>query len=87
MTEEVTRNYLEITSLQNLKEVKKPSDRYSLNLIEPINFQLNKSHIAGASALAPSTPMLFFETSKMDIAPLSKWMSKFMDVQEVPAKT
>ena len=42
MTEEVTRNYLEITSLQNLKEVKKPSDRYSLNLIEPINFQLNK---------------------------------------------
>ena len=41
MTEEVTRNYLEITSLQNLKEVKKPSDRYSLNLIEPINFQLN----------------------------------------------
>tara|TARA_X000000368_G_scaffold407795_1_gene387642 strand:+ start:120 stop:623 length:504 start_codon:yes stop_codon:yes gene_type:complete len=42
VTEEVTRNYLEITSLQNLKEVKKPSDRYSLNLIEPINFQLNK---------------------------------------------
>ena len=42
MTEEVKRNYLEINSLQNLKEVVRPSNDYSLNLIDPINFQLNK---------------------------------------------
>ena len=42
MTEEVERNYLEIKSLQDLKEGDKPSHDYSLNLIDPINFQLNK---------------------------------------------
>ena len=42
MREEVKRNYLEINSLQDLKEVNKVSDDYSLNLIDPINFQLNK---------------------------------------------
>ena len=42
MTEEVKRNYLEINSLQNLKEGNKPSEDYYLNLIDPINFQLNK---------------------------------------------
>ncbi len=42
MTEEVKRNYLEIHSLKDLKEEKKPSEDYSLNLIDPINFQLNK---------------------------------------------
>ena len=42
MTEEVKRNYLEINSLQDLNEGIKPSDDYSLSLIDPINFQLNK---------------------------------------------
>ena len=42
MTEEVKRNYLEINSLQDLKEVNNPSEDYSLSLIDPINFQLNK---------------------------------------------
>ncbi|MDC0975228.1 GNAT family N-acetyltransferase [Candidatus Pelagibacter sp.] len=42
MTEEVKRNYLEINSIQDLIEVAKPSDDYSLNLLEPTNFQLNK---------------------------------------------
>ena len=42
MTEEVKRNYLEINSLHNLKEGNKPSEDYSLSLIDPINFQLNK---------------------------------------------
>ena len=42
MTQEVKRNYLEINSLQDLREVKKPSDDHSLILLEPINFQLNK---------------------------------------------
>ena len=42
MTEEVRRNYLEINSLQELKEGNKPSDDYTLSLIDPINFQLNK---------------------------------------------
>jgi len=42
VTEEVKRNYLEINSLHNLKEGNKPSEDYSLSLIDPINFQLNK---------------------------------------------
>ena len=42
MTEEVKRNYLEINSIQDLNEVAKPTDDYSLNLLEPTNFQLNK---------------------------------------------
>ena len=42
MTEEVKRNYLEIYSLEDLKKVDKPSEDYSLSLITPINFQLNK---------------------------------------------
>ena len=42
MTEEVKRNYLEINSLQDLKEGYKPSEDYSLSLIDPVNFQLNK---------------------------------------------
>ena len=42
MTEEVKRNYLEINSIQDLNEVIEPNGDYSLNLLEPINFQLNK---------------------------------------------
>ena len=42
MTEEVKRNYLEISSLKDLNEGNNPSEDYSLNLIDPINFQLNK---------------------------------------------
>ena len=42
MSEEIKRSYLEINSLQDLKEGYKPSENYSLSLIDPINFQLNK---------------------------------------------
>ena len=42
MIEEVQRNYLEINSIQNLNKVIEPNGDYSLNLLEPINFQLNK---------------------------------------------
>ena len=42
MTQEVKRSYLEINSLKDLKEVQKPSDDYSLKLLDPVNFQLNK---------------------------------------------
>ena len=42
MTQEVQRNYLEIKSIQNLNEVVEPNGDYSLDLLEPINFQLNK---------------------------------------------
>ena len=42
MTQEVKRNYLEINSLQDLKESKFFSEDYSLELLDPINFQLNK---------------------------------------------
>ena len=42
MKQEVQRNYLEINSIQDLNEVNKPNGDYSLNLLEPINFQLNK---------------------------------------------
>ena len=42
MREEVKRNYLEINSLQDLKEGEQPSEDYKVNLIEPTDFQLNK---------------------------------------------
>ena len=42
MTQEVQRNYLEIKSIEDLNEVIKPNEDCSLDLLEPINFQLNK---------------------------------------------
>jgi len=42
VTQEVQRNYLEIKSIQDLNDVIEPNEDYSLNLLEPINFQLNK---------------------------------------------
>ena len=42
MIEEVKRSYLEINSLEDLRESKQPSEDYSINLIEPTDFQLNK---------------------------------------------
>ena len=42
MTEEVKRSYLEINSLKDLKESEKPSEDYTVDLIEPTDFQLNK---------------------------------------------
>ena len=42
MKVEVKRHYLEIKSLKDLKEGSEPSDEYSLNLIDPIDFQINK---------------------------------------------
>ncbi len=42
MIEEVKRNYLEINSINDLKQVINPSNDYLLILLDPINFQLNK---------------------------------------------
>ena len=42
MTQKVKRNYLEINTLKDLKEVKNISKNYSIKLINPSNFQLNK---------------------------------------------
>ena len=42
MTEEVKRSYLEINSLKDLQESKKPSAGYVVDLIQPVDFQLNK---------------------------------------------
>jgi ribosomal protein S18 acetylase RimI-like enzyme len=40
--ERITRNYLEIKSLNQLSEIKKPGDNYSLNQVLSNDFQLNK---------------------------------------------
>jgi len=40
--EEILRSYLELKSLDNLKETKKPSKNYSIELVDPKDFQLNK---------------------------------------------
>ena len=42
MTEKIYRSYLEIRSLGELKEVKKPAENYSVELADPKDFQLNK---------------------------------------------
>jgi len=42
VTQKVKRNYLEINSLKDLKEAKEISENYSVKLLNPTNFQLNK---------------------------------------------
>jgi len=42
VTQDVQRNYLEIKSIKDLNEVVEPNGDYSVDLLEPINFQLNK---------------------------------------------
>ena len=42
MTQKVQRNYLEINSIRDLREVPRPSKEYSVNLLDPIDFQLNR---------------------------------------------
>ena len=42
MIEEVKRNYLEINSLKDLKETSQSFDEFSIVLLDPVDFQLNK---------------------------------------------
>ena len=42
MREKIYRSYLEIRSLDELKEVKRPAENYSVELVDPNDFQLNK---------------------------------------------
>ena len=42
MTEKIFRSYLEIKLQENLKKVEKPSKEYSIELVDPKDFQLNK---------------------------------------------
>ena len=42
MTEEVKRSYLEINSLEDLQGSEQPSEDYTVDLIQPTDFQLNK---------------------------------------------
>jgi len=42
VTEEIFRKYLEIKSINDFNEVKKPSNNYSIELTNPKDFQLNK---------------------------------------------
>ena len=42
MKKKIFRNYLELKSFKDFKEVKKPSEDYSVELVDPKDFQLNK---------------------------------------------
>ena len=42
MIKKVERNYLEINSLENLRESKSPLDLFSIKIANPSDFQLNK---------------------------------------------
>ena len=42
MKKKVERNYLEINSINDLNESDTLNDRYSVKLLQPINFELNK---------------------------------------------
>ena len=42
MKEKIFRNYLELKSFKDFQEVKKPSKKYSVELVNPKDFQLNK---------------------------------------------
>ena len=42
MTETITRYYLEIKSVKELKEIKCPNKNFKVSIVEPFDFQLNK---------------------------------------------
>jgi len=42
VNKKVERNYLEISYLEDLKDSSNLSDHYSINLVDPVDFQLNK---------------------------------------------
>ena len=42
MNKKVERNYLEINFLKDLKEASHFSEKHSVNLVDPVDFQLNK---------------------------------------------
>ena len=42
MTEKIFRDFLEIKNQEDFKEVVKPSERYSIKIADPKDFQLNK---------------------------------------------
>ena len=42
MSKKVERNYLEISSIDDLNDTKNPSEAHSIELVEPANFQLNR---------------------------------------------
>ena len=42
MNKKVERNYLEISYLEDLKDSSNLSERHSINLVDPVDFQLNK---------------------------------------------
>ena len=42
MSKKVERNYLEINFLEDLKKTSNFSDKYSVSLVNPVDFQLNK---------------------------------------------
>ena len=42
MNKKVERNYLEINFLEDLKETSDFSEKYFINLVDPVDFQLNK---------------------------------------------
>ena len=42
MKKKIVRNYLEINSIKDLKISSTPIEKYSVQLVEPANFQLNK---------------------------------------------
>ena len=64
MTQEVKRSYLEINSLKDLKEVQKPSSDYSLKLLDPVNFQLNKFFYKNVGKKHKWIDRLLWEESK-----------------------
>ena len=42
MNKTVERNYLEINFLEDLKDTSDFNEKYSVNLVDPVDFQLNK---------------------------------------------
>ena len=53
--ETIIRNYLEIKSLNQLSEIKKSGDNYSLNQVIPNDFQLNKFFYKQIEVSSPKT--------------------------------
>ena len=64
MKEKIYRKYLEIKSLDDFKEVKKPKVNYTVRIVEPKDFQLNKFFYKNVGKNCQWTDRLFWSDVK-----------------------
>ena len=78
MNSKIFRKYLEINSIKDLKEVLKPSDNYSLENVNPTDFQINKLRVYRQIAI-PITFLIVIFFFFIIIPPLYNSIRSFLE--------